>query len=140
MQWPSDLHNAVAAVAPIDGVLIGAEDDRSTWTVLFKPEATDEQKSLAASILASFIPYADIPTVTRRQCRLWLQQQHGKTKDDVEAAIAAIPDATAREAARIEWEDATVFHYDHPLMQALAPALDIDPATLPDAFRAAALL
>lgn len=85
-------------------------------------------------------PPVPVPTITRRQCRLWLLQQHGKTSADVEAAIAAIADAATREAARIEWEDATAFHHDHPLMTALAPALGIDPATLPDAFRAAALL
>jgi len=81
-----------------------------------------------------------IPTIDRRQCRLWLLQTHGKTKADVDAAIAAIPDPTARAVAQIEWEDATVFHYDHPLIAQLASVFGIDPATFPDAFRAAALL
>lgn len=80
-----------------------------------------------------------VPSIDRRQCRLWLLA-NGKTREDVETAIAAIVDQVQREAARIEWEDAKVFQHDHPLMLALAPALGIPAETLPYAFRAAALL
>lgn len=48
------LHEAVAAVAPIHGVSIGRRTDRATWTVQFAPEATPQQQSAAAQVLAAF--------------------------------------------------------------------------------------
>jgi len=50
------LHAAIEAVAPIDGVSVGSRSDRATWRVSFKPEATDEQKAAAASVVAAFNP------------------------------------------------------------------------------------
>lgn len=55
------LHAAITAVAPIDGVSIGARADKATWRVSFRPEATDEQKAAAASVVAAFD--LDAPTV-----------------------------------------------------------------------------
>lgn len=51
MPWLSDLHHALAAVAPIDGVSIDTEEN---VTVHFLPDATDTQKQAANDILASF--------------------------------------------------------------------------------------
>lgn len=50
------LHTAIEAVAPIDGVSVGSRADKSSWRVAFKPEATDEQKAAAASVVAAFNP------------------------------------------------------------------------------------
>ena len=56
------LHAAIEAVAPIDGVSVGSRADKATWRVSFKPEATDEQKAAAASVVAAF--NLDAPTVS----------------------------------------------------------------------------
>ncbi len=138
----ADILRKVREIAPdVVGVGVNQWDDRDSWRADFPDgvSATPEQSTAIVGVFGGFVLPEPVPTITRRQCRLWLLQA-GKTREDVETAIAAIPDPTAREAARIEWEDATTFHHGHPLMVALAPALDIDPATLPDAFRAAALL
>jgi hypothetical protein len=44
---PNEVHAAVAAVCPIFGVSFGDLADKTTWTVQFKPEATDEEKAAA---------------------------------------------------------------------------------------------
>lgn len=49
------LHNAIAAVCPIDGVSIGVTDDKSTWRIDFKPEATSQQIAAAQAVIQSFV-------------------------------------------------------------------------------------
>ena len=48
------LHSAIAAVCPIDGVSIGRKNDKSTWRIDFRPEATDAQKAAARAALDAF--------------------------------------------------------------------------------------
>lgn len=45
---------AVGVVAPIYGVSIGRKDDKATWRIDFKDEATPEQRAAAAEVLTSF--------------------------------------------------------------------------------------
>lgn len=56
-----ELNDAISKVAPIDGVRIGNKDDRNTWAIYFKPEATKEQREAAESALRSFSPSAKRP-------------------------------------------------------------------------------
>ncbi len=49
------LHEAIEAVAPIDGISIGDWDDKSTWRIDFKPEATNEQRVAAESVLIDWV-------------------------------------------------------------------------------------
>jgi len=48
------LHSAIASVAPIDGVSPEG-DDRSMWTIWFRPEATKEQIQAARAAVLSWI-------------------------------------------------------------------------------------
>lgn len=81
---------------------------------------------------------APLPDLTRRQLRLWLLAA-GKEDADVRAAIATIPDAGARKAALIEWEDSTVFQRAHPLIEPIARLLGLDtPEAIDAAWREAA--
>ena len=48
------LHNALALVAPIVGVSVGNSGDRSSWRIDFADGATDDQKSAAQGVIASF--------------------------------------------------------------------------------------
>lgn len=83
--------------------------------------------------------YRPIPTISKAQCLLWLLQQ-GKSEADIDALIAATPDAEQRAVAEIEWKYRQPFHYDHPLFASLAPAIGVSVDDLPAAFRAAAQL
>lgn len=56
-----DLHQRVAAVAPIGGVVMASPDDKATWAIDFLPEATPEQRDAAAAVLAAFEPAPPLP-------------------------------------------------------------------------------
>lgn len=48
------VHDKVVAVAPIDGVSLGSWTDKAKWVVTFKAEATDAQKTAAATAITDF--------------------------------------------------------------------------------------
>lgn len=78
-------------------------------------------------------------SVTARQIRLWLVR-HGVQLASVDAAIDAIPDATARDSVRVEWEYAPYVERSHPWLVPLAQALGLSEAQVDAAFREAAAL
>lgn len=57
---PEKIHAAIEAVCPIDGVSIGSED-KATWSIAFKADATGEQRDAAINLMAAFDP--DAPSV-----------------------------------------------------------------------------
>lgn len=59
------LDQAIQAVAPIYGVSIGKRDDKTTWHIQFKPEATREQREAARATLQAFDPMAPAPKSQR---------------------------------------------------------------------------
>ena len=77
-------------------------------------------------------------SVTMRQARLALLR--AGLLDDVDAAIAAIPDPAQRKAAQIEWEYATVIERNSPLVQSLAAGLGLTAADIDDLLTLAATL
>jgi len=48
------LDGLLKAVAPVDGVGIGRWDDKSTWRIDFKDEATQAERAAARTVLADF--------------------------------------------------------------------------------------
>lgn len=64
----------------------------------------------------------------------------GVRSAEVEAAIAAIPEALARETALIEWEYATTFERGHALVAAIGAAVGLDAAQIDAAWSHAATL
>lgn len=90
---------------------------------------TPEAKSAYKALLVSDLPIEPDPlahTLTRRQVRRALVLA-GRTPDDVIAAINAIPDPMERALALIDWEDASYFVRNHPLILQLAPAIGLTP-------------
>jgi len=55
------LHGACAKVAPIVSVTVGDRSDRSTWSIQFADDATEQQKAAAQLIVDTYDPNA--PTV-----------------------------------------------------------------------------
>ncbi len=55
MQTIMQLHEAVAAVCPIDGVSVGNKSNKLTWTAQFKPQATQGQKDAAQAVIDAFV-------------------------------------------------------------------------------------
>lgn len=82
------------------------------------------------------LPPGVIPAVvSMRQARLALLGMG--LLSQVETALAAIPDATQRAAAEIEWEYAVTVDRNSPLVQNLTLALGLDDAALDALFSAA---
>jgi hypothetical protein len=48
------LTEAIEIVCPIHGVAIGSRNDRRTWRIDYKPEATEQQKAAAQAVLLAF--------------------------------------------------------------------------------------
>lgn len=85
------------------------------------------------------VPAPSVPAeVTRRQAKqaLLLAGLLGS----VQGAIDAIPDATQRSLAQIEWDDSQVFERDRPLLITLATALGLTSEQLDALFITAATL
>lgn len=84
-------------------------------------------------------PAAPVPqSVTMRQARLALLG--AGLLDDVDAAIAAIPDETQRRAAQIEWEYANTVERKSAFVQQLAVGLGLSAEQMDDLFVQAAAL
>lgn len=80
-----------------------------------------------------------MPPLTRRQLRLGLLQ-NGISTTTVEAAIDAIPDEVEREAAKIEWEDASQYLRTHPLIEQIGVSIGLTPEQIDAMWEAAAEL
>ena len=81
-----------------------------------------------------------MPTITARQLRLALLGL-GLTGAQVEAKIAVIPGIqTQREAAMIEWQYATTYERNHPLVVMLGAALDLTETQIDAAWMEAATI
>lgn len=76
-------------------------------------------------------------TVSARQIRLWLVRNN-ITLADVDAAIAAIPDAQQQNEVRVEWEYAPYVERSHPMLSPLALALGLTEEQIDQAFIEAA--
>ena len=48
------LHNAIAAVCPIHGVSIGQVENKQSWVISFKTEATAQQRAAAQVVIDGF--------------------------------------------------------------------------------------
>lgn len=79
------------------------------------------------------------PALSPRQLRLALIGA-GVSLASVDAAIAAIPDQTQREAAQVEWEYATAYVRTHPLIVSLTPTLGLTDEQVDDLWQAAGAL
>lgn len=80
--------------------------------------------------VAPFVPRAPtLRSLTQRQFRLALVGA-GIAQVQVDAAIAAIPDPVERETASIEWQFASEFRRDHPLIDAIGGTLGLTSAQI----------
>jgi len=110
---------------------VGIIDGLRTWNVL-----DDSGNVVGMNQLPTDAPTAP-DSLTAVQIRLWLVA-HGITLEQVDAAIAALPDET-REATRIEWEYSTTIHRNSSSMLAqMAAAFGMDSAAIDAAFVEAA--
>ena len=55
-----DIHNAVKAVCPIQGISFGRLNDKSTWIIVYADNATNAQKAAADALLPT-LNVLDVP-------------------------------------------------------------------------------
>lgn len=72
------------------------------------------------------LPPVVFPHLSARQLRLGLIAA-GVSLSAVDAAIASIPDDADREVAQVEWQYASQFERDHPLIEQVGAALGLEP-------------
>jgi hypothetical protein len=58
-----ELHNAIQAICPIEGVAIGDSGDKTTWRIDFLPRATLAQRQTAQAVLDTFAPSLPKPSI-----------------------------------------------------------------------------
>lgn len=112
---------------------IGIVDGLKTWNVY-----DDDGKFCGTNQSAPDGPLVVPDSVTAVQIRLWLVA-HGISLEQVDAAIAALPDET-REATLIEWEYSGTIHRASSTLVAMATAFGMDSAAIDAAFSEAASL
>lgn len=79
------------------------------------------------------------PVLTARQLRLGLIGA-GITLASVEAAIGAISDDTERAVATVEWQYASQYRRDHPLIAQIGSVLGLQPEMIDNLWMEAAQL
>ncbi len=111
---------------PETGMLTGFGDNPNAAPSLAMPtDFSIDREFKSSRIVAGQLARASVlPPLTRRRLRLGLLSI-GIRSPDIEAVIAAIPDAEAREWAMVEWKDASEYERDHPLIADAMAALDL---------------
>lgn len=83
------VHTLVEAQAPIGGISIGNRNDKTTWQITFKPEATPAQRSAAQGVIDTFDLTTDLRSALAKA---------------LDAAIGAMPPIDPRiKAVFVEW-------------------------------------
>ncbi len=113
------LHDAIAAVCPIDGISTGVWTDKTTWRVDYQASATDAQKQAAQTVVTNFdINTADIPDVVdMMQAQLALQNAGLLTQ--VNTLIANSNNAQWQ----LIWSKAITLRRDSAMLNQIAAAL-----------------
>lgn len=105
-------------------------------------DAAVAAKAQAEAALATAVDAPDeagFAPLTAVQLRLGLLGA-GITRQHIDAAIAAMPDALQREAASTTWEYSISYRRAHPLVSALGAALGLDAGRIDKLWRHAATL
>lgn len=94
------LHERIAAIAPIIGVSFGSNQDKSTWRIDFKPEATAKQRAAAQRVIDDF----DTAWESREEAdpKAWM----GPAKQRIVQAL--LDDPEAQQLSKAEWMDLLV--------------------------------
>lgn len=120
------------AVCPIDGVSVGSRNDKSTWAISFRPDATPEQRAHAHAVASAFD--FDAPAVPA-SVRMWQAKAALAAVGKLEAANAVIAAASGHVA--IAWEYATDVSRDSPGLAAAGAAIGLDAEAIDALFIAA---
>lgn len=134
--YPSDQEQIWNAVWQANLALNALRDEQIKAV---RQEVTESNATEIAALQAQIDQLQGQPpagSVTQRQFRLALLGL-GVKASEIDAIIAKIPEATAQEAARIEWEWASVIDRNNPLVASMAQAMDKTDEDIDQLFAAA---
>ena len=89
IRFPAQLTEHLAAIAPIEGVRITDPDDRSTWAIRFKEEATPGERAAAEAALLTFEAPAEVTPLTGDDLAELLKKKGVLTDNDIKGAREA---------------------------------------------------
>jgi hypothetical protein len=129
------LDRAIRAVAPIEGVSVGAPEDKQSWRIDFAAQATEDERAAAEAVVAGFDPgLPEIPqSVTPLQARKAIRA--AGLKPQVDAALVA-----GGEEVQEAWDYAIEINRRDPLLLQIAAEAGLSAAELDQLFIAAAAL
>lgn len=83
------LEGLVKEVCPhIDGISIGRWNNKSSWRIDYKPEATEEEKKLAMKVFEDFDADAPVPEESKEKKFDAMLTVYGLTKEDLKTLLA----------------------------------------------------
>ena len=97
------LHDIIAKVCPIGGVVIGVVDDKSTWAIRYSETASDHQRASAQAIIDAYDPKAETVPAS---VKMWQAKAAMALVGKLDAANAAIA-ASKSVPLQLAWEYAT---------------------------------
>jgi len=119
------LHNAIAAVCPINGISIGNASDKTTWTFKALETATTEQITAAQSVIdnADLSILDDTKFITKVTAYNRIEEKYGEEKLN---QIFDILDSLDRKNRRI-YDDAQDIDCSNALVISMLQSIGINP-------------
>jgi hypothetical protein len=85
---PLPLHKSIANLGiPIESVVIGKSEDRSTWRIVFGKGVTDEQKKTAQKMLDTWDPTEKVTTKTQEDRITELESRISKLEEQIDRTV-----------------------------------------------------
>jgi uncharacterized protein YceH (UPF0502 family) len=73
--------------APVESIVVGKPEDRSTWRIVFGKDATDEQKKTAQKMLDAWDPTEKVTTKTSEDRIAELESRIAKLEEQIDRTI-----------------------------------------------------
>ena len=82
------LHKSMlSAGIPVESVVVGKEEDRSTWRIVFGKGVTDEQKKTAQKMLDTWDPTEKVVTKTTEDRISELESRISKLEEQIDRTV-----------------------------------------------------
>lgn len=82
------LHKSIANLGiPIESIVIGKPEDRSTWRIVFGKGVTDEQKKTAQKMLDTWDPTEKVTTKTQEDRISELESRISKLEEQIDRTV-----------------------------------------------------
>ena len=125
------------AACPNFGVSIGRWDDRATWRIDLKPEATAQQYEAAQAIMQAFDPRAE-PVTVPEFVSPWQAREALRLAGLLPAVNAHIESLGENHQVYIAWHYADRISRVSPLVASIAPLFSLTDKMVDDLFVTAA--